>query len=106
MNFDPTSLMNTIMYWINEGHEAILWLSGITGLSTGVILLVLIGMGKDIARFIVNLLKFVVFVAVILFLLSLYVQTGHTLPDLASIGASLGIPSVGDFVEMGQTVTG
>lgn len=81
MEFDFQTLVNTFLHWINEGHEAILWLSGVTGLSSTLILLILIGFGKDIARFFINLLKVVLIGALILFLLSWYVQSGHTLPD-------------------------
>lgn len=85
MEFDFQTLVNTFLHWINEGHEAILWLSGITGLSSTVILMLLIGFGKDIARFFINVLKLVLLVALVLFLLSLYVQSGHTLPDFSML---------------------
>lgn len=81
MEFDFQTLVNTFLNWINEGHEAILWLSGLTGLSSTMIIVLILGFGRDIAHFIISLLRIVILIAVILFALSLYVQSGHSLPE-------------------------
>lgn len=86
MEFDIQSLINTFLHWINEGHEAILWLSGITGLSSTVIIMLILGFGKNIAQFFLNLLRLVLLAAIILFLLSWWVQSGHPLPDFNMFG--------------------
>ena len=79
-------------HWINEGHEAILWLSGITGLSSTVIIILILGFGKEIAHFVINVLRIVLIVALVLFLLSLYVRSGHVLPDFTmSTGIGIGL---------------
>ena len=77
LQFDIQALINAFLHWINEGHEAIMWLSGVTGISSTVLLVMIVCFGRNIADFVLKLLRFVLFVAIIMFLLCWYVNYPH-----------------------------
>lgn len=86
-----------IIVWFQTGHDAIMWLSGITGLSSGFILCLLLGMGKSIAQFVIKLVKLVLLVAVILFVANWYIASGFPMPNLTD----LGLPTLGELNQYG-----
>lgn len=86
-----------IIVWFQTGHDAIMWLSGITGLSSGLILCLLLGMGKSIAQFIIKLVKAVLLIAVVLFAVNWYIAAGFPMPDLTA----LGLPTLGELSQYG-----
>lgn len=99
---DANDLIGMLIRWINEGHEAIMWLSGITGLSSAVILLILLGIGRSVVRLFLNLMKIVLVIAVVLFLLAWYIQSGHQLPSFQQ----LGIPTIAELHATGEEIVG
>jgi hypothetical protein len=100
--FDINSIIATFTQWINEGHEAIMWLSGITGLSSAMILFIAICMGKSIVKFVFNLLKVIFVIALVLFLLSWYVKSGNQLPSFHEFG----LPTLEEVQATGEGIIG
>ncbi len=75
--------MEAIKALAGSANEILLWVSGITGLSTGAILLMALAFGKQIADGIVTIAKVLFAIAAIVFLIG-YMQS-NGLVDITSL---------------------
>lgn len=80
MPIDFPKLCHDFLAWAQAGHQAIMWLSGATGLSAGLLLVILAYLGRNVLKF---LMKLVLVAAIILFLLSWCAGSGLPLPGTA-----------------------
>lgn len=80
---------DTLTRWLSsllaEGQRTIMWISGVTGLSSGVVVVLLLAFGRGIADTIWSIVKAVILICAVVFLLSWWAESGHQLPFVESM---------------------